>query len=95
MISNHEKFIRVTADLNTLEFLNPREGFLPWPTFRVYDVADSDLYFEVSYSPISDRFSIAYLSKKPIRWAMEFEDFLERLPENTKEKILFHLNLFR
>jgi hypothetical protein len=95
MISNHEKFIRVTAGLNNLDFIRLRDGFIPLPTFRVYDVVGSDLYFKVSYNPRSDRFSIAYLSKKPTRWQMEFDDFLDRLPDDAKENILFNLDLFR
>lgn len=95
MINNHEKFIRVTADLDTLDFLIPKEGMLPWPGFRVYYVNNSDLYIEVSYHHISDRFSISYLSKKPIRWSMEFEDFFDRLPPEIKDKFIFNLNLFR
>lgn len=95
MTSNHEKFIRITADLNNLDFIMPRDVFISFPTFRIYDVIESDLYFEVSYSPSYDRFCIAYLSKKPTRWQMEFDDFFDRLPDDAKEKILFNLDLFR
>jgi hypothetical protein len=95
MLSSREKFLNAKAGLDSLDFLKPKDGFIPWPSYMAYDIEGTDLYLEISYHAYSDRFSIAYLSKKPIRWQMDFEKFFDLLPQDIKEKILFNLDLFR
>jgi hypothetical protein len=95
MLSSREKFSKVKAGLDSLDFLKPKDGFLPWPSYMAYYIEGTGLYLEISYHAPSDSFSIAYLSQKPIRWAMDFEKFFDLLPEDIKEKVIFHLDLFR
>lgn len=93
-MNNREKFWEIISELNSSDFLEPRDSVRDM-AYKKYDVKNSDLYFEISYTEFRGRIEISFLCKKPILWEMTFEQFLDKMPDEVRGWVLFNLDIFK
>lgn len=98
MLYDDDTWEKLIESFDSLEFLIPRPTGIERVS-KIYHVVKSTLAFElVRDFYTSSRYEcyiIYYDIREDDTKEFDFEEFFERLSEELKQKVIFHLDLFR